>query len=112
MDIVLQTEAPPLHQDISDAFRIGNSRVLLDLMIRAFQDGATPEAIAQRYPAATLADIYSVIAYYLRHREEIEVYLEDREQQAEKVRKRIESQQNDLVDLRNRLLARQHSAVS
>jgi hypothetical protein len=27
----------------------------------------------------TLADIYAVIAYYLRHREEIEAYLDARE---------------------------------
>jgi uncharacterized protein (DUF433 family) len=44
-------------------------------VIRAFQDGATPETIAQRYTTATLADIYAVIAYYLRHREDVEAYL-------------------------------------
>ena len=49
--------------------RVGRSRVLLELVIRAFQDGATPEAIVQRYPTTTLADIYAVVAYYLRHRE-------------------------------------------
>ena len=65
MELVLQTEAPPLHQDPSGALRIGNSRVLLELVIHAFEDGATPETIAQQYPTATLSDIYSVIAYYL-----------------------------------------------
>jgi hypothetical protein len=84
--------------------------VLLELVIRAFQDGATPEAIAQRYPTAALADIYAVIAYYLRHREDIEAYLTEREQQAQEVRQHIESQQGDLGDLRKRLLARQHGA--
>ena len=38
-----------------------------------------PEAIAQRYPTATLADIYAVVAYYLRHRQEFEAYLAERE---------------------------------
>jgi len=37
--------------------------VLVELVIQAFQDGATPEAIVQRYPTTTLADIYAVIAY-------------------------------------------------
>jgi uncharacterized protein (DUF433 family) len=109
MEIILQTEGPPLRRDASGAFRIGHSRVLLELVIRAFQDGATPEAIAQRYPTPTLADIYAVIAYYLRHREDIEAYLAEREQQAQEVRQRIESQQGDLADLRGRLLARQRS---
>ena len=47
MELSLQTEAPPLHQDASGAIRIGNSRVLLELVIHAFEDGATPETIAQ-----------------------------------------------------------------
>jgi hypothetical protein len=83
---------------------------LLELVIRAFQDGATPEAIAQRYPTVALADIYAVIAYYLRHQAEVEAYLVEREQQAREVRERIESHQGDLAELRARLLTRQQSA--
>ena len=109
MGIVLQSEAPPLREDASGALRVGSSHVLVELVIRAFQDGATPEAIAQRYPTATLADIYAVIAYYLRHRKEVEAYLAEREQQAQAVRQRIERHQGDLVDLRHRILARQRS---
>ncbi len=109
MEITLQPEAPPLRRDESGALRVGRSRVLLELVMRAFQDGATPEAIAQRYPTATLADIYAVIAYSLRHREDIEAYLAEREQRAQDVRQRIERHQGDLADLRARLLARQRS---
>ena len=109
MAIIIQPEAPPLRQDASGALRVGSSYVLVELVIRAFQDGATPEAIAQRYPTATLADIYAVIAYYLRHRQELEAYLEAREQRAQEVRQRIERQQGDLADLRSRILARQRS---
>ena len=65
MSVVIETEAPPLQQDATGALRIGASRVLLELVIQAFQDGATPETIVQRYPTTTLSDIYAVIAYYL-----------------------------------------------
>jgi uncharacterized protein (DUF433 family) len=106
MNIAIQTEAPPLRLDSSGALRVGESRVLLDLVIQAFQDGATPEAIVQSYPTTTLADVYAVIAYYLRHREEIEAYLEQREKQAEEVWQRIEARQGDIGELRRRLLAR------
>lgn len=100
------TEAPPLGEDTAGALRVGDSRVLLELVIRAFQDGATPEAIVQRYPTLALPDVYSVIAYYLRHRGEIEAYLGQREQLAEESRQRIERQQGDLSEIRVRLLAR------
>ena len=109
MAMIIQSEAPPLRQDESGALRVGSSRVLVELVIRAFQDGATPEAIAQRYPTATLADIYAVIAYHLRHRQEVEAYLAEREQQAQEVRQRIERHQGDLADLRRRILAHQRS---
>ena len=110
MELILQSETPPLRRDASGALRVGRSRVLLELVIHAFQDGATPEVIAQRYPSAALADIYAVIAYYLRHRADIDTYLIEREYQAQQVRHRIESHQGDLTDLRVRLLARQRSA--
>jgi hypothetical protein len=35
--------------------RVGATRVLAELVIRAFQDGSTPEVIAQRYSALTAA---------------------------------------------------------
>ena len=115
MDIVLKAEAPPLRRDTSGGLRIGNSRVLLELVIHAFEDGATPETIAQRYPTATFADIYSVLAYdhcqYLHHQEEISAYLAKREQKAEEVHKRIEGEQQDWAELRKRLLARQRAAL-
>lgn len=66
-----------------------------------------PEAISQRYPALTLADSHAVIAYYLRHRDELESYLEEREQEAAAVQGRIEAQQGSLAGVRDRILARQ-----
>lgn len=81
-------------------------------MIRAFEDGTTPETIAQQYPTTTLADIYSVIAYYLRHRNEVDAYVAGRERRAEAVRGKIEHHQGDMAEMRSRLLARKKAMVS
>ena len=105
----VQTEAPPLAEDASGALRIGSSRVLLEIVVRAFQDGATPETIVQRYSTLGLPDVYAVLAYYLRHPNEVEQYLAQREQKAEQVRQRIESQQGDLSEIRARLLTRRRA---
>jgi uncharacterized protein (DUF433 family) len=105
MAFTLQTESPPLREDASGALRVGESRVLLELVIRAFQDGAAPETIVQRYSTLALRDVYGVIAYYLRHSGEIEEYLARRERKGEAVRERIESQQGDLREIRARLQA-------
>jgi len=105
----VQTEAPPLREDATGAVRVGNSHVLLEMVVRAFQDGATPETIVQRYSTLALPDVYAVLAYYLRHPNEVGEYLARREQKAEEVRQRIESQQGDLSEIRARLLSRRQA---
>jgi uncharacterized protein (DUF433 family) len=106
LTFIAQAEAPPLHEDAGGALRVGDSRVLLELVIRAFQDGATPEAIVKRYSTLALPDVYAVIAYYLRHPGEVEAYLDRREQAAEDARRRIVNQQGDLAEIRAQLRAR------
>ena len=109
MILAVQPEAPPLREDAAGAIRVGDSRVLLELVVQAFQDGATPETIVQRYSTLALSDVYAVIAYYLRHRDEVDQYLVRQEQKAHEVRQRIESRQGDLSDIRARLLARRQT---
>jgi uncharacterized protein (DUF433 family) len=109
MSVMFQADAPPLRQDSTGALRVGESRVLLELVLHAFEDGATPEVIVQRYPTTKLGDIYAVIAYYLRHPVDMQAYLAEREQQATELRKRIEDRQGDLSDIRGRLLAQRRA---
>ncbi|HTT65750.1 MAG TPA: DUF433 domain-containing protein, partial [Bryobacteraceae bacterium] len=60
-------DAIPLSKDARGVYRVGRSRVTLDLVVRAFNRGATPEEIAQDFPSLQLPDIYQVIGYYLKH---------------------------------------------
>jgi hypothetical protein len=50
--------------------------------------------------------VYAVIAYYLKHRGEIETYLAGRDRQAKDVRHKIEHGLKDLTEIRERLSAR------
>lgn len=109
MSFALEREMPPLREDVTGAIRVGNSRVLLELVIRAFQDGASPESIVQRYSTLSLSDVYTTIGYYLRHQDAVEAYLNRREQLAESVYQRLSSVQPDLSLIRSRLLSQQQS---
>jgi uncharacterized protein (DUF433 family) len=97
-----QAEALPLREGADGAIRVGDSRVLLELVLRAFEDGATPEMIVQRYATVALPDVYAVIAFYLRHRAEVQAYLARRERKAKEVRRKLRNQQEG----RSRSLAR------
>lgn len=109
MSIVLEREAPPFQEDETGAIRIGKTKVLLEIVIRAFLDGASPETIVQQYSTLSLSDTYSAIAYYLRHQKDIETYLQQREQIAVKVQQRFQELQPDLSLMRSRLLARRNN---
>ena len=108
MSLVLECEVPPLREE-AGAIRVGNSRVLLEIVIRAFQDGASPEAIVGRYSTLSLSDVYNTIGYYLRHQDAVEAYLNQREQMAESVQQRLSNVQPDLSLIRSRLLSQQNS---
>mgnify|MGYP003347028208 CR=1 FL=1 len=69
------TDAVPLTMDASGVYRVGESRVSLDLVIGAFHRGATAEEIVQDYPSLQLADVYQVIGYYLKHASQLAEYL-------------------------------------
>ncbi len=107
MNLVLERETPPLHEDETGAVRVGNSRVLLETVIRSFQDGASPESIVHRYATLSLSDVYNTIGYYLRHQDAVEAYLNHREQLAESIQQRLSSIQPDLSFIRARLLSQQ-----
>lgn len=62
----------------------------------------------QRYSTLALPDVYAVLAYYLRHPNEVEEYLARREQKADEVQQRIESQA-DLSEIGARLLTQRHA---
>jgi len=55
--------------------RVGQTRVMLDWVIAAFDQGHSAETIAQQYPALTLEEIYGAITYYLANKPEVEQYL-------------------------------------
>jgi uncharacterized protein (DUF433 family) len=102
------TEVIPLAVDAHGVLRVGNTRVTLDTVIAAFADGATAEEIVQQYPSLLLADVYSVIGYYLRHVPEIDTYLQQRHAQREAIRQQNEAR-FDPHGVRDRLLARRAS---
>src|SRR5215216_7535164 len=95
----------PLAADEAGVLRVAGTRVSLDSVIHAFNEGATPEEIAQDSPTLDLAAIYSVIGYYLQNRAEVEQYLGRRKVHREDLKKEIESRFSP-QELRERLLAR------
>ncbi|MCB0154007.1 MAG: DUF433 domain-containing protein [Anaerolineae bacterium] len=103
--MTLEAQAVPLNRDVDDVIRVGNTRVRLDTVVHAFNEGYTAEEIVSQYPALRLADVYATIAYYLNHRGSVDDYLQHRADVAATIRAEIE-QKPEYQDFRARLLAR------
>lgn len=99
------TLAVPLWEEPAGVLRIGKSRVLLELVIRAYQRGVSPQEIVRMYDSLALGDVFAVIAYYLAHPAEIDEYLRTCDEEAATVRRQIESSQPPGPD-KEELLAR------
>ena len=99
----LKADPIPIREESDGSFRVGETRVLLEMVIDAFEDGATPETIVQSYSSLRLSDVYAVISHYLNHREEIVEYIQLREQRASEIAAKIAATQRDLTDIRRRL---------
>jgi uncharacterized protein (DUF433 family) len=99
------SEQVPIQADVNGVIRVGGTRVTLDTVVAAFDAGATAEEIVQQYPSVALADICSVIPYYLRHQSEVRAYFAQRQRHATQVREENERRFNP-TGVRDRLLAR------
>jgi uncharacterized protein (DUF433 family) len=101
----LVAKAAPVRMDDGGTLRVAGTRVRLDTVIGAFNNGSTPEEILFKYPALNLTDIYATITYYLWHRDEVDAYLQERQLLAAEVQRENEARFSP-KGVRERLLAR------
>ena len=97
----------PLRTDAHGKLRVGGTRVLLEFVIHAFQQGETAEGIVDSYPTLKLADVYAVLAYYLTHRPEVDAYVRQADEAAGRIQRETEAHYTpETLALRARLRAR------
>ncbi len=111
MSLAIAVERLPLAEDEDGVMRVGGTRVALDTVVGAFSDGASAEDIVSMYPSLDLADVYAVIAYYLRRRADVDAYLRRREEAGAAARAENEAR-FDPQGVRDRLLARRAARPS
>lgn len=94
--------------DEHGVLRIGSTRVSLDSVAYAFQQGHFPDTIREQYPALSLEEVYGAIAFYLANRAEVDQYLDRQERQWADLRQQAEQTPSPVVE---RLRALRQDAV-
>lgn len=91
--ILETTQKVPLTLWKDGTIRVKGTRLLIDMIVDAHNRGECPEEIFDSFPSDVynIADIYSIIAYYLKNKSKIDKYLANREKDAEKFWKKLEA---------------------
>lgn len=109
MPVIETTQNVPFSVTLDGTIRIAETRVSLDSLLHHYRQGATAEEIALRFPALRLADVHSIIAYYLNHEDELDAYLVRQGQDADELQQRISAdpaQQQGIREIRERIKRR------
>ena len=104
--VAIEPEPVPLVRDRAGRLMVPGTRISLDVLVAAFKRGKTPESIHDSYETVSLADVYAIFTYYLRHRAEVEAYLAEQEREGAEIQERFEAEYPLTDGLRARLLAR------
>lgn len=102
----IEPEPVPLRRDSIGRLMVVGTRVPLDALVFAFDDGESPESAHESYPTVALGDIYAIFTYRVRHRAEVDAYMAEQEATRAKVRAEVEARYPMPEGLRARLLAR------
>src|SRR5919108_1421919 len=90
MNLVLEAIPVPLRDDGHGGLRVGQTRVSLESVWHLYQQGASPAEIVQAFDTLQAADVHAVLAWALRHREEVDAYLKRRDEEAVHIRRQLE----------------------
>jgi uncharacterized protein (DUF433 family) len=93
MSISIHADPVPLRVDESGSIRVGQSRITLDVLLDYYQQGVSPEQLASAdyFSTLSLSDVYGALAYYYRHKVELDEYLRQRREEADRLQQEIET---------------------
>ena len=91
MTMILEAISIPLTNDGDGGFRVGNSRVQLERIVAARAQGASAEEIVRMYDTLDLADVHAVVAWMLKHPEDVAAYMKRRNAEADELWRQMEA---------------------
>ncbi len=90
MHLAIEAIPVPLRDDGHGGLRIGQTRVSFESVWHAYQQGASPAEIVRMLDTLDTADVCAVLAWALRHPEDVSAYLTRRNAEAAELRRQLE----------------------
>jgi uncharacterized protein (DUF433 family) len=103
-DLLVPT-VPPVREDSGGVLRIGRTRVSLDSLVAAYNEGASADELAEGFPTLTLGYIHATLGFYHQNRADLDAYLEHARTEEDRLQE--ETQRRFQTDAgRDRIVAR------
>jgi len=109
MPFSIEAETPPLKVWADGTIRIGQSRIKIERIIKAFVNGSSAEQFAHDYPTVTVEDAYGAIFYYLRHKATLDEHVAEMDRQGDEAERLIEEKFGSQQGMRERIIARREA---
>src|SRR5712692_3983349 len=90
MNLTLEPIAVPLRDDGHGGLSVGPTRVSFESVWHLYQQGQSPVEIVQAFDTLHQADVCAVLAWALRHAEDVDAYLKRRDDEAAQMRRKLE----------------------
>ena len=84
MEVPEKTMAKEYVRTVDGTHRVAGTRVSLDSLVYLFREGMSAESMVESYPALTLEQVHGALAFYLANKEDVDAYLAEGQQIAEK----------------------------
>lgn len=97
-------ESPAYIESKNGGYYVAGTRITLESVVHQFREGLSPETIQQEcFPGLTLEQVYGVCTYYLRHRNEVEKYLQEAERDFDSLASDLETEFPGMTHQRDHL---------
>jgi len=113
MSVTFEAIPVPLYDDGHGGLRVGEAHVSFESVWRVYQQGESPAAIVRAFDTLNVADVCAVLAWALRHPDDVDAYLKRRDEQAAELRRQLEDAgialtREQSAQLKEQLMARRN----
>lgn len=88
----LTTRPVPLTRLENGTLRVTGTRIPLELIVRHYNAGETPEQIVEAFDSLRLSDVYTLVGYYLDNREAVDDYVRRMDELGDEMERKIKSE--------------------
>ena len=88
----LEPRPVPLTELDNGVLRVTGTRIPLERIVEHYRAGQTPEQIVEAFDSLRLADVYTLIGFYLENRAAVDEYVREMDELGDEMERKIKAE--------------------